>query len=122
MAGNKPHIADYGAVCAQEQPDQPFIPTNSFRGTILYAGPEISSNMYFNPYCADIYSLGVMFHTCLAGVFPFHASPPVLELSFAQQTLSAEAYDLVSKMLTTSPLARPTIDEILSHPWFRIGQ
>ena len=36
-------------------------------------------------------------------------------------SLSMEVKDLVRRMLTVDPDLRVTMDEILRHPWFRVG-
>jgi serine/threonine protein kinase len=122
MKGNNPFICDFGAIFMQPRSlhgafTDCMAPSQAFKGTLIYAPPELWHQKYFNPYCADIYSLGVMLHTCLTGVFPYISDSRVLSLEYARQTISGSAFDLISKMLSQSPELRPTISEVLAHPW-----
>src|SRR3990167_4497688 len=86
------------------------------RGTKLYAAPEVFSkavNMY-NPFLADIYSLGVILHVLMTGVFPIKNN---LELS--REKLPAICYSLLASILRVNPEERPSISQILSHKWFK---
>jgi serine/threonine protein kinase len=113
MKNNKPYIADFGAIFV-EGVAGPVQASRFFRGTNVYACPEISNNEYFNPYKADIFSLGVLLHTCLTRTFPYLSGTRIVDLGYARQILSRDAVDLISKMISNS---RITIDEVLAHPW-----
>lgn len=115
--------------------------TNHKVGTPLYMAPEVrdlSQNETFDGLKADIYSLGVTLWIMLLGEFPKqftkeNASSTIGSsdatddeiMSCADEEdqyikenyLSSEWNELLSWMLQADPLKRPSIQEILSHPW-----
>jgi len=113
MKGGKPYITDFGAFV---QHNGGLLETKHFHGTFMYAGPEMK-NEYFDPFMADIYSLGVMLHTCLTRTFPCLTGTRILDLSYARSFLSPDAADLISQLLSSNPRDRPTIQTVLRHPW-----
>jgi protein-serine/threonine kinase len=101
-------------------------------GSPCYAAPElvISEGAYAGT-AADIWSCGVILYAMLSGYLPFDDDPAnpdgdninllyryivATPLTFPQQ-LSAEARDLLSKMLVADPEKRCGMREVLSHPW-----
>jgi serine/threonine protein kinase len=117
MKGCKPFISDFGAIYVHDYAEYSSTSSRSFKGTLIYAPPEILHQQYFNPFSADIYSLGVLLHTCLTGAFPYLSNSRVLSLDYARQCISGNAYDLISRMLSQSAGSRPTIAKVLAHPW-----
>ena len=95
-------------------------------GTVYYIAPEVIEGSY-NFKC-DVWSCGVIFYTLLFGIPPFNSKSDseIYEkikkgvFSFPEKisSISAEAKDLITKMLTLNPDKRLTADECLSHPWF----
>jgi len=118
MKGNKPFISDFGAIYVKSKNEPALVPTLTFQGTCLYAGPELQ-NEYFEPFMADIFSLGVMMHTCLTRAFPYRAGSKLMDLTYAHHILTNEAFDLLAQLLSSNPFSRPTIGEVLEHPWFK---
>lgn len=103
-------------------------------GSPHFKAPEIVSGERFGLE-VDVWSLGVVLAVMLTGTVPFLgtsnndkeglnkaiASGHVNFGSARWWGVSAEARDLVSRMLTVDPAKRITAAEILSHPWFTSG-
>ena len=96
-------------------------------GTFLYNAPEIlkSKDGNYNLFSADIWSLGVVLYTAIAGQLPWNATgKETIEQQIEKgeypnlSTFSMELVDLLSILLQTDPKARATYDVIVSHPWF----
>lgn len=105
----------------------------TYAGTPTYMAPEVvaakldPSATYSK--AVDIWSLGVILYVLLTKSVPFvegawgkTQEQQIIEglVSFPDRKwgkLSAAAKDLVNKMLTVDPAKRPTIDEVLGHPW-----
>ncbi|CAF0950478.1 unnamed protein product [Didymodactylos carnosus] len=99
--------------------------------TAYYVAPEILSTRNYDKAC-DIWSLGVIMYILLCGYPPFYStygspiSPNMRrkirtgEYEFPHREwhiVTQEAKDLIRSMLTVEPESRPTIDQILNHPW-----
>ncbi|KAL1916690.1 uncharacterized protein VTP21DRAFT_5394 [Calcarisporiella thermophila] len=90
-----------------------------FYGTLQYAAPEVLLGRRYRPQPAEVWSLGVLLYTILAGDMPFddpwqavrrpHKPLPV--------GIGAACRDLVAGMLEKDPERRLCLTEILSHPW-----
>ncbi|GIX61801.1 serine/threonine protein kinase, putative [Babesia caballi] len=98
-------------------------------GTISYAAPEVLGCGGVMGYCgksADIWSLGVLLYAMLFGELPWHNEDLSLReavkrvlakpLAFPGEA-SEPVIDLMTRMLSVNPSQRPTVDEVLSHPW-----
>lgn len=86
---------------------------------------------------ADVYSLGVVLFCLLAGCMPYNA-PRMDDQCFAliraghmrelvhawglDAQFSGGALDLVSQMMAIDPAERPTMAEVLAHPWCTRGR
>lgn len=92
----------------------------SFCGTPDYAAPELWMNEPYDGPAADIWSLGVLLFSMVTGRMPFRNPAQVIEAGLrfpSTPTLSWEVKDLISIMLTASPKARASCDEIMNHAW-----
>lgn len=111
------------------------------RGTILYMAPEVlelQSGDTFDALCADVYSLGIWLYVMLVGEFPNPRKP--VNWSSTNDTvkdasedmdidhsdwvseqrwniLGKSVRDLILKMISLEPTSRPSINEVLEHPW-----
>ncbi|XP_072562947.1 ribosomal protein S6 kinase alpha-1 isoform X1 [Paramormyrops kingsleyae] len=98
--------------------------------TANFVAPEVLKKQGYDAAC-DIWSLGVLLYTMLTGFTPFANGPDdtpeeiLARVSSGKFSLtggywnsvSAEAKDLVSKMLHVDPHQRLTAAQVLRHPW-----
>jgi calcium-dependent protein kinase len=107
---------------------------NSKVGTPYYMAPEIHRQTY--TYHCDMWSIGVVMFLLHFGFPPFHGNDreierkiqagfdPVVKPGYgpwfpAVIPVSAEAKDLMKKLLEMDPAVRISATEALSHPWLR---
>lgn len=81
------------------------------RGTKRYSAPEVA-HCAFDPYQADIYSLGVILHVIITGFFPNGD-----DLAYAATQVDADCLSLLQNMLHSNPQKRSNIEEVLSEKW-----
>eukprot|EP00826_Nyctotherus_ovalis_P040975 TRINITY_DN4081_c0_g2_i10.p1 TRINITY_DN4081_c0_g2~~TRINITY_DN4081_c0_g2_i10.p1 ORF type:complete len:231 (+),score=58.64 TRINITY_DN4081_c0_g2_i10:66-758(+) len=100
-------------------------------GTPLYIAPEVLSG-YYTEKC-DIWSCGVVLYVLLSGTLPFRGlTKNELFLKIQQgsyklsgpswQGVSAQAKDLIKKMLVVDPERRYSAVEALTHQWTQSGR
>jgi serine/threonine-protein kinase len=105
-------ITDFGIARAADS--LPLTATGSVVGTALYISPEQAAGESAGP-SSDLYSLGVVAYTCLAGTPPFRATTPLAtalaHLRDPVPALPASAspplQDLVLRLLAKNPSNRP---------------
>ncbi|WBW73528.1 serine/threonine protein kinase Ppk16 [Schizosaccharomyces osmophilus] len=95
-------------------------------GTVAYCAPEIVLGQKYIGECADIWSLGIIMYAMLVGRLPFDEDDTSLtehkiinEQPFIPETISPNATDLLIRLLRKDYRFRPSIDQIISHPFFR---
>ena len=129
---NSPVIIDFGLATLDT------FSYTSFCGSYSYVAPEIIKSAAYNPYLADIWSLGVLFYTIICREFPFNLdsfesimpSSPETKISFlfdriCKQHIVYPDYlplpvkHLFSHMLDRNPNTRYTISQVLSDPLFQ---
>ena len=97
-------------------------------GTPYYVAPEVLKGCY-NEKC-DIWSVGVIMFLLLSGTQPFGGSnnksifKAVFKGEFKFKSdnwkeISQSAKDLISNMLSYSPINRISASEALEHEWFK---
>lgn len=100
----------------------------SMTGTPYYMAPEIFDDNNYTS-AVDLWSLGVVLFTCLGGYRPFvgknlkEISKNILDCNYKfhhreWSSISRDAKDLISMMLTKDPSKRITAEKALKHPWF----
>lgn len=99
-------------------------------GTPNYIAPEIIDGKQGHSYEVDIWSLGVIIYTLIIGKPPFETADvkttyrriKMNAYSFPDHiTISSQARDLIAKILNLDPAMRPTLEEILDHPFLHVG-
>lgn len=104
-------------------------------GTMFYIAPEVFQQHY--TYHCDMWSIGVVMFIMLFGFPPFHGSNdavtqrrilagfhPEVRKGYgaffpAAIPVSAQARDLIRRLLDSDPALRLTAGEALDHPWLR---
>jgi len=99
-------------------------------GTPNYIAPEVLDGKIGHSYEVDVWSLGVICYTLLVGKPPFE-TPDVKttykkikmnSYSFPDHVqLSDAAKGLITRILNLDPARRPTLDEMLQHPFINHG-
>lgn len=105
--------------------------STDWAGSPDYAAPEVLFHLPYTLCKADVWSLGVCLFSMLYAELPFslqertkrhanHESHPKLVFpENLSEPVSAEARDLISKMLTIDPSERPFLEELVDHPWMK---
>ncbi|TRX89202.1 hypothetical protein FHL15_009900 [Xylaria flabelliformis] len=98
----------------------------TYCGTLDYLPPEMinpknSDNSYDDK--VDIWALGVLMYEFLTGEAPFEDSPVLTTRRIVKADMniptfvSAEATDLIRKLLVVDPLKRLSLEQVELHPW-----
>uniref|UniRef100_A0A8D2CLJ2 non-specific serine/threonine protein kinase n=1 Tax=Sciurus vulgaris TaxID=55149 RepID=A0A8D2CLJ2_SCIVU len=100
-----------------------------FRGTLPYLAPEIIRRKGFEGPPADVWSLGITLYFMLTGRRPFMASTSKELLNLVMQAsydipphVSPGARSLIQQLLTVDPRQRPTLEQVMGHPWLSQGE
>ncbi|KAI9611472.1 hypothetical protein H4Q26_008422 [Puccinia striiformis f. sp. tritici PST-130] len=116
-----PKLADFGF--GREFEPRKLLDT--FCGTTGYAAPEMLAGKKYLGEEVDIWSLGIILYALLTGSLPFDDDDEDVMKSMIiagyfemPNFLSNEACNLIQSILQQDPKARPSIEKILSHPWF----
>ncbi|TEB14477.1 protein kinase [Perkinsus sp. BL_2016] len=122
-------IGDFGLAAKLEYEDER---RTTICGTPNYIAPEILDNHHKgHSFQVDVWSLGVVMFTMLVGKPPFEdvdvksTYQRIRDNAYAfPETLfiSSSAKSLIQSILRHDPKSRPTIGEILRHPWFSSNQ
>ncbi len=97
-------------------------------GTPNYIAPEILEGRHGHSYEVDIWSLGVILYTMLIGKPPYETTDVKATYkrirtnaySFPEHVpISEQAKGLITRILNLDPAKRPSLDEILAHPFFK---
>ena len=99
-------------------------------GTPNYIAPEILDGKSGHSYEVDIWSLGVIIYTLIIGKPPFETQDvkttykriKMNAYSFPETAVISDAAKaLITEILVTDPLKRPSLDQILTHNFFNQG-
>jgi polo-like kinase 1 len=99
-------------------------------GTPNYIAPEILDGKTGHSYEVDIWSLGVICYTLIIGKPPFETQDvkatykriKANNYSFPEGAVISEyAKSLITEILLTDPVKRPSLDQILAHDFFNQG-
>ncbi len=99
-------------------------------GTPNYIAPEILDGKKGHSYEVDIWSLGVIIYTLLIGKPPFETADvkttykriKMNAYTFPEHIILSEAAkNLITHILVLDPARRPTLEQILEHKFFNMG-
>jgi serine/threonine protein kinase len=97
-------------------------------GTVNYMAPEVIQKAGYNGASADIWSCGVILFVFLAGALPFdderftELSAKIIAADYDVPVwFSADARDLIARILQPDPKHRASLADIVAHPWFTEG-
>jgi serine/threonine protein kinase len=106
---------------------EPGVKVREIIGTVDYMAPEVLS---YDPIClsTDVWSIGVLSYVLLSGYTPFGADDKqqtFLNISKCDLSFECDLFDGVSKTATefirsalvTDPRKRPSVRDLLEHPW-----
>ena len=112
-------IADFGMAALQQGPNHQL---RTACGSPHYAAPELLRHQYYKGSAVDIWSMGVILYAMLAGRLPFDENDMATMLAKAKRAeyrmpphLSAEAKDLIGRILVSQPAHRITMKQMWRH-------
>ncbi|CAG9463826.1 unnamed protein product [Pedinophyceae sp. YPF-701] len=123
-------LADFGSATVLQPGQEDRL--LAVKGTPAFLAPEICMGEEFSGAAADVWAAGVTLYVMLCGELPFGTRSMTMfqmydaimddDLIFPEHVaLSENARDLLTWILTKDPAQRPTLFDIIMHPWLGEG-
>ncbi|XP_059424750.1 serine/threonine-protein kinase pim-2-like [Carassius carassius] len=95
--------------------------TWKYLGAAEYCPPEALSQPKYYAVPTNVWALGVTLYLMVNRRLPFSNIRETLKASpnFWKPTVSIACRDLIGQCLNRDPAKRPTLEQILEHPWFK---
>ncbi|OHS96845.1 CAMK family protein kinase [Tritrichomonas foetus] len=123
-AYGRPKLADFGISMKMENENL----AETFNGSLSYTAPEILCKKAYDPFMADVWSLGVTFAIMATGTNPWIGAGETHELKRSimigtyqlSKTVNSKIASLIRQMLNIDPKQRILMHKIKNSPVFKM--